>query len=62
MPKRNAPNDFESIDDLNRLKEIIVDKRKDKRKEEKKVRRDRHYSKAFIKLVIKDHLKIKDSD
>ncbi len=56
MPKRNAPNDVQSIDDLNRLQHIVVDKRNAKRTDAKRSRRDRHYNKLFIKLAIKDNL------
>jgi hypothetical protein len=52
MPKRNAPNDFKEIDDLNRLNELVNDKRNDKRANEKKNRRNRHYEKQFIKNTI----------
>lgn len=56
MPKRNSPNDINEIDDLNRLEDIIHDKRNAKRANEKKTRRDRHYEKQFIKNTIKTHL------
>lgn len=49
MPKRNSPNDIKNLDDLNRLKDIVFDKRNHKRATEKKTRRDRHYQKQFIK-------------
>lgn len=56
MPKRNSPNDIKEIDDLNRLKDIVYDKRNQKRAVAKKTRRDRHYEKQFIKNTIKSHL------
>ena len=56
MPKRNSPNDIKEIDDLNRLKDIVYDKRNQKRAVEKKTRRDRHYEKQFIKNALKSHL------
>lgn len=59
MPKRNSPNDIKEIDDLNRLKDIVNDKRNTKRAVEKKTRRDRHYEKQFIKNTIKSHLEPK---
>jgi len=59
MPKRNSPNDFNEIDDLNNLNEIVNDKRIAKRATEKKTRRDRHYEKQFIKNTIKTHLENK---
>ena len=56
MAKRNSPNDIKEIDDLNRLGEIVVDKRNSKRAEAKKSRRNRHYDKQFIKAALKDDL------
>ncbi len=56
MPKRNSPNDLKEIDDLNRLDDIVHDKRNAKRAVDKKTRRDRHYEKQFIKNTIKTHL------
>ena len=56
MAKRNSPNDIKEIDDLNRLGEIVVDKRNNKRAEAKKSRRNRHYDKQFIKEALKDDL------
>ena len=56
MAKRNSPNDVKEIDDLNRLGEIVVDKRNSKRADAKKSRRNRHYDKQFIKSALKDNL------
>ena len=56
MAKRNSPNDIREIDDLNRLGEIVVDKRNGKRADAKKGRRNRHYDKQFIREAIKDDL------
>ena len=56
MAKRNSPNDIQEIDDLNRLGEIVVDKRNGKRADAKKSRRNRHYEKQFIKEALKDDL------
>lgn len=56
MAKRNSPNDIREMDDLNRLGEIVVDKRNGKRAEAKKSRRNRHYDKQFIKGALKDNL------
>ena len=36
MSKRNSPNDIKNLDDLNRLKDIVFDKRNHKRATEKK--------------------------
>ena len=55
MPKRNSPNDFKEIDDLNRLNVLVVDKRNAKRSDHKKGRRNRHYEKQFIKNTLKNH-------
>ena len=49
MPRRNSPKDIETIEDLNRLDDIVHDKRNAKRANEKKTRRNRHYQKQFIK-------------
>jgi acyl carrier protein len=59
MPKRNSPNDIKEIDDLNRLNEIINDKRNAKRANEKKTRRNRHYEKQFIKNTLITQIEIK---
>lgn len=56
MAKRNSPNDFQEIDDLNRLGEIVVDKRDTKRANARRGRRNRHYDKQFIKGALKDGL------
>ena len=56
MAKRNSPNDFKEIDDLNRLDEIVVDKRDSKRANARRGRRNRHYDKQFIRAALKDHL------
>ena len=52
MPKRNSPSDIKELQDLNRLNEIINDKRNVKRANEKKTRRNRHYEKQFIKNTL----------
>ena len=56
MAKRNSPNDFKEIDDLNRLGEIVVDKRDTKRANARRGRSNRHYDKQFIKGALKDDL------
>ena len=56
MPRRNSPNDFQQLDDLNRLGEIVVDKRQGKRANARGERRNRHYEKQFIRNVLKDGL------
>ena len=61
MAKRNSPNDINEIDDLNRLGEIVVDKRNGKRADAKKSRRNRHYEKQFIKEALKDDLYGRDA-
>jgi acyl carrier protein len=57
MPKRNSPKDIKDLDDLNRLNEIVNDKRLEKRENDKKTRRNRHYEKQFIKNTIQEKLK-----
>ena len=52
MARRNSPNDIQQLADLNRLSEIVVDKRLAKRAEAKKSRRNRHYEKQFIKNTL----------
>lgn len=52
MTKRNSPKDVQSLDDLSRIDEIIVDKRLGKRANEKRNRRNRHYGKQFIKNTL----------
>lgn len=59
MPKRNTPSDIKEMEDLNRLNEIIHDKRNAKRSSAKKGRRDRHYEKQFIKNTIQTFVKNK---
>jgi hypothetical protein len=49
MTKRNSPLDIQSLDDLTRIDEIVVDKRQGKRANAKRGRRNRHYGKQFIK-------------
>lgn len=52
MPRRNSPNDLKTLDDLNRLDEIIVDKRNEQRADAKKNRRNRHYGRQFIRNAL----------
>ncbi len=54
MPKRNSPKDFQELADLNRLSEIVIDKRNEKRADAKKGRRNRHYERLFIRQAIKN--------
>jgi hypothetical protein len=49
MTKRNSPRDINSLEDLSRIDEIVVDKRVGKRATEKRNRRNRHYGKQFIR-------------
>ena len=59
MPKRNSPKDIKDLDDLNRLNEIVSDKRNAKRANDKKTRRDRHYEKQFIRNTITQKSQLK---
>jgi hypothetical protein len=52
MSKRNSPNDIKHLEDLNRLSDIVKDKRNTKRADAKKNRRNRHYEKQFIKNAL----------
>ena len=52
MPRRNSPNDIQSLADLSRLSEVVVDKRLGKRAAAKKNRRNRHYEKQFIRNTL----------
>lgn len=54
MPKRTSPNDIRTMEDLNDLERLVVDKRNDKRATSKKERRNRHY----VKLLIKNQLRV----
>lgn len=49
MPLRNSPTAIQSLSDLSRLHEIVVDKRLGQRASAKKSRRNRHYEKQFIR-------------
>ena len=52
MARRSSPNDVQSLEDLSRLDEIVVDKRQGQRANAKKNRRNRHYEKQFLKLAV----------
>lgn len=54
MPKRTSINAIQKMEDLNDLKQIVVDKRSHKRQEAKKERRNRHYVKLLIKSQVKN--------
>lgn len=54
MPKRSSPNAIQDLDDLRDLETKVVDKRNHKRRPEKRNRRDRHYTKQFIKTALRD--------
>ena len=49
MPLRNSPNAIQTMSDLSRLTEIVIDKRLGQRASAKKNRRNRHYEKQFIR-------------
>ena len=61
MPRRTSINDIQEITDLNNLERIVQDKRNDKRADAKKNRRNRHYTKVFIKYQLKDGLTIDEA-
>lgn len=52
MPRRSSPNDIQTLDDLSRLDELVVDKRLGQRANAKKNRRNRHYEKQFLKTAV----------
>lgn len=52
MPRRNSPNDIQSLADLSRLTDVVVDKRLGQRAAAKKNRRNRHYEKQFIRNTL----------
>jgi len=52
MPRRSSPQDIQSLDDLSRLHEIVVDKRQGQRANAKKNRRNRHYEKQFLRSAV----------
>ena len=52
MPRRNSPNELQYLGDLNRLSEVVVDKRLGQRSSAKKNRRNRHYEKQFIRNLL----------
>ena len=56
MPIRTSPLAIKDLSDLNRLDELVVDKRLGKRASAKKNRRNRHYEKQFIRNSLTHHL------
>jgi len=52
MPRRNAPNQIQGLDDLSQLNDIVSDKRRGQRSVAKKSRRNRHYEKQFIRNTV----------
>jgi hypothetical protein len=62
MPIRNSPLAIEDLSDLNRLDELVVDKRLGKRASAKKNRRNRHYEKQFIRNSLTHHLALDPTD
>jgi hypothetical protein len=57
-PICNSPRAIENLRDLNRLDELIVEKRLGKRASAKKNRRNRHYEKQFIRNILAHHLEL----
>lgn len=56
MTRRSSPNQLQTPDDLQRIGEIVVDKRFDKRAKAKKNRRNRHYEKQFMRNAVSSGL------
>ena len=52
MARRSSPNQISNPDDLQRLSDIVVDKRFGKRAKAKKNRRNRHYEKQFMRNAV----------
>ena len=52
MPRRNSPNQIQSLEDLSQLSNIVNDKRRGQRSVAKKSRRNRHYEKQFIRNAV----------
>ena len=52
MPRRNSPSEINSLADLSRLAECVVDKRQGQRSAAKRNRRNRHYEKQFIRNTL----------
>jgi hypothetical protein len=52
MARRNSPNDIQDLNDLSRLGEIVIDKRRGQRAAAKKNRRNRHYENQFIRNTL----------
>jgi hypothetical protein len=52
MARRNSPNDIQDLNDLRRLGEIVIDKRRGQRAAAKKNRRNRHYENQFIRNTL----------
>ena len=62
MTRRSSPNQLQSSDDLQRLNELVVDKRFDKRAKSKKNRRNRHYEKQFMRNAVASGVLTSDPD
>jgi hypothetical protein len=58
MPIRSSPRAIEGLSDLNRLDELVVDKRLGKHGSAKKNRRNRHYEKQFNRNSLTHHLEL----
>lgn len=54
MPRRSSPDDIKDLHDLRDLDTKVVYKRNHKRKPEKRNRRNRHYTKQFIKNALRE--------
>jgi hypothetical protein len=61
MPRRNSPNEIQTLSDLNQLGELVFDKRQGQRAIAKKNRRNRHYEKQFIRNTLAHNVAV-DSD
>ena len=53
MPRRNSLHEIQDLADLNRLGEVVLDKRQLQRAAKKRNRRNRHVEKQFIRHALK---------
>ena len=52
MTRRNSPQSIRTLEDLNHIDQVVVDKRLGQRSTAKKGRRNRHYEKQFIRNAL----------
>jgi hypothetical protein len=62
VPRRSSPQDVQSLDDLSRLGDLVVDKRLGARANAKRNRRNRHYERQFLRAAVLKPLPNADED